>query len=420
MEFRPKSTFETRSSRNKKSYRCFDNFKCENVIKNQNILPGKISYILQEKKLYSLSDINEKITNSKGPNLRKQHVRLTDEQLNKFYGNGKLIGWNHDKLFIKNYFKALKHPSSAYNLKMHTIDMNMKKDNKLENRKTTEQLNSNKTNIDSINKTDIKNKNPKKEKKLQRIIPATKCNDMWMPKNYKKYDLIVKNPLLIDTKISQDSFLKKLPFFSYEQIRKKMHETDIFFTKEKKSEKNINRRIKSSYIFGESDIFCQKNDKVNLSKSGEKYLFKPNILKKYTSSNESNSRWQPGINYPNLINHPSTNFNILSPNVRNNQYNRTKQSIFEECKNINKNKNDDAYQKKLLFFNPTHKQKGMGEFIDLTKNGSSNPGKEFINKYKENSQCCQRSSEVCANFGDVYYNYKNVSTKPFMKERFES
>jgi len=39
---------------------------------------------------------------------------------------------------------------------------------------------------------------------------------------------------------------------------KKMHETDIFFTKEKKSEKNINRRIKSSYIFGESDIFCQK------------------------------------------------------------------------------------------------------------------------------------------------------------------
>ena len=107
MEFRPKSTFETRSSRNKKSYRCFDNFKCENVIKNQNILPGKISYILQEKKLYSLSDINEKITNSKGPNLRKQHVRLTDEQLNKFYGNDKLIGWNHDKLFIKNYFKAL-------------------------------------------------------------------------------------------------------------------------------------------------------------------------------------------------------------------------------------------------------------------------------------------------------------------------
>ena len=45
MEFRPKSTFETRSSRNKKSYRCFNNFKCENVIKNQNILPNKISYI---------------------------------------------------------------------------------------------------------------------------------------------------------------------------------------------------------------------------------------------------------------------------------------------------------------------------------------------------------------------------------------
>ena len=75
MEFRPKSTFETHLSRNKKSYRCFNNFKCENVTKNQSIL-SKISYLSQEKKLYSSSDINEKITNSKRPNLRKQHVRL--------------------------------------------------------------------------------------------------------------------------------------------------------------------------------------------------------------------------------------------------------------------------------------------------------------------------------------------------------
>ena len=420
MEFRPKSTFETRSSRNKKSYRCFNNFKCENVIKNQNILPNKISYILQKKKLYSLSDINEKITNSKGPNLKKQHVRLTDNDFNKFFGSDKLIGWNHDKLFIKNYFKILKHPQSAYNSKNHIIDFNINKNKKPENRKINEQLNSNITNIDSTKKNDIKKQNSQNEKKLKRIIPATKCNDTWMPKNYKNYDLLIKNPLLIETKISQDTFLKKLPFFSYQQIRKKMYETDIFFSKENKSEKNISRRIKSSYIFSESDIFCKKNDKVNLSKSGEKYLFKPTILKKYTSSNESNSRWQPGINYPNLINHPSTNFNILSPNVRNNQYNQTKQAIFEECKSINKNKSDDAYQKKLLFFNPTHKQKGIGEFIDLTKNGSSNPGKEFINRYKENPTCCQRSSEVCANFGDLYYNYKNVSTKPFMKERFES
>ena len=419
MAFRPKSTFEIRSSRNKKSYRFFNNFRCEYISKDSNILPNKISFISQEKKLYSLSDINDKITNSKGPNLKKQYVRLTDNELNKFFGNNKLIGWNHDKLFIKNYFKMLKPPQSAINSRIKKIDINTNRDNKSDNNKTNEQLNSNNINIDSIKKNDIKKQNPEKEKKIQRIIPATKRTDRWMPKNYKNYDLLVKNPLLIETKISQDPFLKGIPFFSYEQICKKMNDTDIFFTKEKKSENNRFRRIKSSYIFEESDIFCKKNDIVNLSKSGEKYLFRPTILKKYTSSNESNSRWQPGVNYPNLINHPSTNFNILSPYVKNNQFNRTKQTILEECKNINKNKNDAAYQKKLLFFNPTHKQKGMAEFIDITKNGSSNPGKEYINKYKENPYCFQRSSEVCANFGDVYYHYKNVSTKPFSKERFE-
>jgi hypothetical protein len=121
MEFRPKSTIEMRSSRNKKSYRCFNNFKCENITKNSNILTNKLTYSSQEKKLYSLSDINEKITNSKGPNLRKQHIRLTDNELNKFFGNNKLIGWNHDKLFIRNYFKMLKVPQSAFNSKNKKI-----------------------------------------------------------------------------------------------------------------------------------------------------------------------------------------------------------------------------------------------------------------------------------------------------------
>jgi len=52
-------------------------------------------------KLYSLNDINDKITNSKGPKLSKQYKRLTDNELDKCFGNDKLIGWNQDKLFIK-------------------------------------------------------------------------------------------------------------------------------------------------------------------------------------------------------------------------------------------------------------------------------------------------------------------------------
>ena len=237
-----------------------------------------------------------------------------------------------------------------------------------------------------------------------------------MPKNFKNYDLIVKNPHLIDSKLKGDSIIKKIPSFTYKEIKKKMNDTDIFFTKNKKSQ-SVNQRIKSSYIFSESDIFNRKKDVVNLSKCGEIYLFRPSSNAKYTSSNESKSHWQPSSNYPNLVNHPSTKFNILSPYSLNSQYNKTKETIYEECKNISKSK--EALQLKNNFFNPTHKQKGMGQFIDITKNGSGNYGKDFSNKFKENPLCFHRSSDVCATFGDVYYNYKNVSTKPFMKARFE-
>jgi len=377
MEFRPRSTFECRTAKNNSTYRCFNNFRWEEIHQSPKITSNKLRYLSFGQKLYSLNDINDKITNSKGPKLSKQYKRLTDKELDKCFGNDKLIGWNQDKLFINKYFKMMKTSKNEFNSRNNkhlVIDSEDNKNNK---------------------KTEItKNENVKNNEK--------------------------SNAKTINSYTNKKLLLKRIPSFSYNEIRKKMNDTDVFFSKEQKITRNVNKRVKSSYIFSESDIFCRKNDKVNLSKSGEIYLFKTNIGKKYTTSNESNSRWQPGSNYPNLINHPSTNFNILSPDVKNCQYNRTKQTIFEECKNFNKIKIDDGYQKKDLFFNPTHKQKGIGEFIDITKNGAGNPGRDFINKYNENPLCFQRNSEVCATFGDVYYNYKNVSTKPFMKERFES
>ena len=429
MEFRPKSTFEYRTTKNDSTYRCFNNFRWEKIHQSPKICSKKLRYLSYGQKLYSLNDINDKITNSKGPKLSKQYKRLTDKELDKCFGNDKLIGWNQDKLFIKKYFKTMKSTKNEINSRnnKHLIidseeNKNCKKTelSKNENNKNNEKSNTNVINSYTNKRIFLKRPSTGEEKKLNKIIPATERNDIWMPKNFKNYDLLVKNPRMINTKSAQDEMLKKIPSFSYNEIRKKMNDTDVFFSKEQKITRNLNKRVKSSYIFSESDIFCRKHDKVNLSKSGEIYLFKTNLGKKYTTSNESNSRWQPGSNYPNLINHPSTNFNILSPDVKNCQYNRTKQTIFEECKNFNKIKIEDGYQKKALFFNPTHKQKGIGEFIDITKNGAGNPGRDFINKYKENPLCFQRNSEVCATFGDVYYNYRNVSTKPFIKERFES
>ena len=423
MEFRPKSTFEYRTSRNNKAYRCFNNMNKQRIIQSPKISSNTLRCNTQNEKLYSLNDINDKITNSKGPKLSKQYKRLSDKELKKFYGNDKLIGWNYDKLFINRYFKICKTSQNTFNKKIDNLDELQKKcDTKLlksENNKNNEITNEKNTNNDKNKISIFKRAISQRNKKSQRIIPATTRKDIWMPKNFQKYDLQVKNPRMINTQFSSDISLKRIPSYSYKEICNKMTNTDIFFIKDK-NKKNDNKRIKSSFIFSESDIFSVKNDKINLSKSGEKYLFKCNLLKKYTSLNESNSRWQPGVNYPNLINHHSTDYSILSPNMKNNTYIRTKRSIFEESKNINKNQRNDAYQKKILFFNPTHKQKGLAEFIDITKNGAENPGKDYVNKYKENPLCFQRNSEVCATFGDVYYNYKNVSTKPFMKERFES
>ena len=427
MELRPKSQFESRTTKYKSTQKHFNNFSYDTKNQSPKISSNKLRNYLYEPKLYSLIDINDKITNSKGPKLSKLYKRLTDKELNERYGNNKLIGWNYDKLFINNYIKFHKTHKNTVNSNNNNLipKSDVKKNNNdnktfsgLENNKNNEK--SNKTIDQSNQRLFLKRPNTGIVNKSQKIIPATKRNDIWMPKNYKKYDLQVKNPRAMTSKSVQEERLIKIPSFSYNEIRKKMNDTDIFFTKNITKIRNVNRRIKSSYIFSESDPFCNHNDRINLSKSGEKYLFKTIINQKYTTSNESNSRWQPGVNYPNLINHPSTSFNILSPNIKNSQYNRTKQTIFEESKNLNKNKNEEGYQKKILFFNPTHKQKGIGEFIDITKNGAGNPGRDFIQKYRENPLCFQRSSDVCATFGDIYNNYKNVSTKPFMKERFES
>ena len=275
----------------------FNNFKSEKINQSPKILSNKLRNLSYEQKLYSLNDINDKITNSKGPKLSKQYKRLTDKELDKYYGNNKLIGWNYDKFFLNKYFKMMKASESEINTKSNKnliVDSEtIKNSNKpkliqIKNDKNTEKSNLNAVNSYANKKVFLKRPSTGAEKK---IIPATKRNDIWMPRNFKNYDLLVKNPRMINKKSAQEEMFQKIPSFSYNEIRKKMNDTAPFFSKEQKITRNGKRRIKSSYIFSESDIFCRKNDKINLSKSGEIYLFKPNLKPKYTSSNESNSRW---------------------------------------------------------------------------------------------------------------------------------
>ena len=237
-----------------------------------------------------------------------------------------------------------------------------------------------------------------------------------MPKNYKNYELLVKNPNLLFLKLKEDSLRRKIPFDTSKEISKKMYDSDVFFAKNKKKINEVFPKKNNSTIYTNSDIFCIKKDTVSLSKCGETYLFKSFSKNKYTPVNESNSKWEPSSNLPNLMNYTSKEFNIISPDKKTNS--KTRPKIIEESKIRFKNNNIIDENNKNLFFNPTHKQKGISEFIDITQNGSGNPGREFVKSFKDNSLCFHKNSDVCATFGDVHLDYKNICTRPFVKEKF--
>ena len=460
MDYRPKSTFELRYKKNKSNYYNFNAFK--DINQSPKISSNKIRDLPEDIKQFSLLDINDKITNSKGTSLSKQYKRLTQDEINKQFGMDKLVGWRYNKLLITRYLRRIQTSKNIINKKNilnknelpnieNKIDSNETKIKSISQPKTARNKESksineyfeNEKNNDShinnitnnlINNYNINNKNnldkneqinnksnqtnqknQKSENKEQFIYPSTKRNDRWMPKNFQNYDLLVKNPNILLNKLKDDSKKRKMPFLTSKEIKQKMNETDIFFVKSKKIMKNIlAEKVNNSNLYTDSDIFAMKNDVVNLSKCGETYLFKSNSTKKYTSANESNSKWEPSSNLPNLVNYPSKEFNILCPDKK--YYNNTRQKILENCKNkINNINNQDI---KNIFFNPTHKQKGLSEFIDITQNGSGNPGREFVKAFKENPLCFQQNSDVCATYGDVHLDYRPTCTRPFIKDRF--
>ena len=69
----------------------------------------------------------------------------------------------------------------------------------------------------------------KKKRKIIYPKTGTKRNDRWIPKNYKNYELMVKNPRIVFQKMKEDSLKRKIPFYNYKEISQKMNDTDVFF-----------------------------------------------------------------------------------------------------------------------------------------------------------------------------------------------
>ena len=153
-----------------------------------------------------------------------------------------------------------------------------------------------------------------------------------------------------------------------------------------------------------------------MSKSGEKFLFKETAKRKYNVSRESNSQWKPtDMNIPTLTNYPSKDYNILNPS--NKGISLTKEKVMIFCEN-KKDKNSNMINN-VNYMNPIYRQKGIAEYIDITRNGASNTGKDYINSYNDNKNCFFKRDDICSSLYNTYYQYQNICKKPFVKSFFD-
>ena len=89
------------------------------------------------------------------------------------------------------------------------------------------------------------------------------------------------------------------------------------------------------------------------------------------------------------MNSPSTEYNILSPSKINIGYTRDKivtEVEKNKSRNIEEKKLGEKISKSVNYMNPIYRQKGIGEFIDVTRNGGNNVGKDYLAFYHKNNK----------------------------------
>ena len=189
-----------------------------------------------QKKLFSLLDINDKITDSRGTSLPMQYRRLTEEENKRQFGFLYREEQNQNLALIKNFLNNMN--ISKYKIKKDKKENKENKEKKLEikienNNKEKEENNKNKneTKIKSNDKINNKTKKNIKKEEAKTKIKIKNRNDLWLPKGYPEYELVVENPKLLKQYLKNNFFANNLPEFNLADIRQKSKESDIFFKK---------------------------------------------------------------------------------------------------------------------------------------------------------------------------------------------
>jgi hypothetical protein len=377
-----------------------------NIIPNQKINIKKFQSSSQPK-LFSLIDIDDKKTNSKGPTIPNTKKRYIEKELNKLLHTKKIKINEEINIDSKENFKNEK----SYLNKTQIIP----KSNDLMNKYSLSK---------SKSQDELKILNSEKQKYIETIASRKKRlykpnlwdnsdekinknqRDKWMPKGFELFENIINKAVKNNIKnlsIEEKNSNGKIKYIPIRyKYRQNMSESDIFHQKPKVNYDNGLMKKNKKY-YQNSDIFHLKNDIENIKKSGEKSYFKEYDNRfKYTSARESHSEWDPKILKPNLMNHSSTQYNILNPSQKNNS--KTKNEIQNECNKINPNE---------CF---TNKQKSLCEFIDLSRVSAPNVNYNYIRIMKINPRACYKRNNFCSEYYDIYGQYKNICDKPFSKQ----
>ena len=121
----------------------------------------------------------------------------------------------------------------------------------------------------------------------------------------------------------------------------------------------------------------------------------------YNSNNETLLGWKLRRPLPSFLNYTSSQYSLFNRDMKNNG--KTKENIINEVKNIDKS------------FNPTHKQKGLGEFIELIRVSAPNINVDYNKAITNDPNIFKKKNNFSTEFFDIYGHYNNICEKPFQK-----
>ena len=344
--------------------------------------------------LFSISDINERY-HSKAPSLPNQYKR-------KIYNNINYLLYDKNK---KGLIFKIPQIEYEYNNKTKREDDAKKKRVSTVSRK--ERLYKPKC-WDMIDNNEIKKGQrdklmPEGFQFYEKIVINN--NENYVKDNYTKINFKLSKKLNIDNNIDNNNKILIRKLYKLNEYK-----SNIFFTNkekvkdndDKKKELFLDKKKKLYKKYSDNDIFNLRKEKNNIEKNGE-YNFlkhqKNNV--RYSSNNETLLGWKLRKPLPNLMNYTSSKFNLFNRETINSA--KTKDNIIKETKNI------------FEEFNPTHKQKGITEFIELSRVSGPNINNDYNKAIKGNPDIFKKKNNFSSEFYNIYYKYNNICDKPFQK-----